>query len=53
VDTFSAIIEGRVYQPKRHVQEAIDTLLQESGKRLDGTVVDALIQMIRERAFIV
>jgi putative nucleotidyltransferase with HDIG domain len=53
VDTFSAIIEGRVYQPKRLVQEAVDTLKQESGIHLDGAVVDALIQMIQERAFIV
>ncbi len=53
VDTFSAIIEGRVYQPKRLVQEAVDTLVQESGVHLDEKVVDTLIQMIQERAFIV
>jgi putative nucleotidyltransferase with HDIG domain len=53
VDTFSAMIEGRVYQPKRLVQEAVDTLVQESGIHLDGNVVDTLIQMIQERAFIV
>jgi putative nucleotidyltransferase with HDIG domain len=53
VDSFSAIIEGRVYQPKRAVQDAIDELVSKRGSQFDSDVVDNLILMIKERAFIV
>ena len=53
VDTFSAIIEGRVYQPKRVIQDAVATLVQERDIHLDADVVDGLIQMIQEREIIV
>jgi putative nucleotidyltransferase with HDIG domain len=53
VDTFSAIIEGRVYQPKRFVQDAIDTLVEQRGVQFDEKVVDTLVNLIQERAFIV
>jgi HD-GYP domain-containing protein (c-di-GMP phosphodiesterase class II) len=53
VDTFSAIIEGRVYQPRRIVQDAIDTLVEQRGVQFDEKVVDTLVGLIQERAFIV
>ncbi len=52
VDTFSAVIEGRVYLPKRYMQDAIDILRQDSGKLYDSKVVDTLVNLIQERAFV-
>jgi putative nucleotidyltransferase with HDIG domain len=53
VDTFSAIIEGRVYQPKRVIQDAVDELIKERGAQFDADIVDAFVKMIQERAFII
>jgi putative nucleotidyltransferase with HDIG domain len=53
VDTFSAVIEGRAYQPKRFVQDAIDILVQQRGIQFDAEVVDTLINLIQERSFII
>jgi putative nucleotidyltransferase with HDIG domain len=53
VDSFSAIVEGRVYQPKRAIHEAIETLIQQKGTQFDPLIVDTFIQMIKERDFII
>jgi putative nucleotidyltransferase with HDIG domain len=52
VDAFSAIVEGRVYQPKRAVMDAIDELEQQKGVQFDSVIVDTLVEMIKERTFI-
>lgn len=51
-DSFSAMVEGRIYQPKRKVDEVLNILASESGTKYDALVVDALQQLILDEAII-
>jgi len=41
VDSYTAIVEGRVYREKRAHHEAIEELNRLKGSKFDSTVVDA------------
>jgi putative nucleotidyltransferase with HDIG domain len=46
VDSYTAIVEGRVYREKRAHHEAIEELNRLKGSKFDSTVVDAFIKMV-------
>jgi HD-GYP domain-containing protein (c-di-GMP phosphodiesterase class II) len=46
VDSYTAMVEGRVYKPAFSHQEAIEELLQNQGKLFDQRVVESFIAMI-------
>jgi len=49
-DTYDVLISDRPYRRARTRQESITILREESGTRLDGTVVEALLQVLGEAA---
>ncbi len=49
-DTYDVLISDRPYRRARTRQESITILREESGTRLDGTVVEALLQILGEAA---
>lgn len=46
VDAFSAMTEGRVYQPALHSSEAIEELVRCRGTHFDPAVVNALLELL-------
>jgi putative nucleotidyltransferase with HDIG domain len=47
-DTYDVLISDRPYRKARTRQESITILREESGTRLDGSVVEALLQILGE-----
>ena len=45
-DAFDAITSDRVYRPARLLHEAMQVLIEESGRQFDPEIVDALIQWV-------
>ena len=46
VDSYTAMVEGRIYQPKRTQQEALDELIRLKGIAYDSKVVKLFIRML-------
>ncbi|MGB2796491.1 MAG: diguanylate cyclase [Phycisphaerae bacterium] len=47
-DAFDAITSDRVYRKARSVSEALQVLIEESGRQFDARVVDAMVKWILE-----
>jgi HD-GYP domain-containing protein (c-di-GMP phosphodiesterase class II) len=47
-DTYDVVLSDRPYRRARSREEAITILREESGKHLDGAVVDALLRILRK-----
>lgn len=48
VDSYSAMVEARVYKPGRSLAEAVAELDRGAGSQFDGKVVEALVEVLRE-----